>query len=88
MGTIHRNLFWASTHLQPEHYDPCPRYLFARAFVCPSFCRQTCFATISSRYHMLIHHAELTRFMRDQYQPISASLSLEQTKLIAAEISD
>ncbi|MFM7634425.1 MAG: class I SAM-dependent methyltransferase [Cyanobacteriota bacterium] len=41
-----------------------------------------------SRYHMLNHHAELTRFMRNQYQPGGASLWFEQTKLIAVETPD
>ncbi len=35
-----------------------------------------------SRYHMLHHHAELTRFMRGQYKPGGASLWFEQAKII------
>lgn len=35
-----------------------------------------------SRYHMLYHNAELTRFMRGQYQPGGASLWFEQSKII------
>jgi len=48
MGTIHRNLLSASTHLRPEHYDPCPRYLFARAFTAEPASRPSEIITICS----------------------------------------